>query len=129
MVEDDENDSILLMRELKRAHLDDAVTVIRDGHAALKQLLETSQPPLVLFLDLSLPGMGGLELLRKIRGVARLKELPVIVMTGSINPKHREECARLGVTAFLAKPIGLAAFIKTVTHLFPERAPAGSAIS
>ncbi len=121
VVEDDENDSFMLVRELKRAHLDDVVTLIPNGYAALNFLLESSQAPLVMFLDLDLPGMGGLQLLRRIRQVARLQKLPVIVMSGSVNPEDRKQSAECGVSAFLAKPVSLSDFIKIIGHLFPER--------
>jgi CheY-like chemotaxis protein len=119
VVEDNADDSFLLTRQLARAHFEDCVTVIGNGQDAL-EYLQRSSVPLAVFLDLRLPGMSGVELLEKIRQDDRLRSVPVIVMTGSLDPRDVEVCNRLGVTAYLPKPVGLSTFIKTVTHLFPE---------
>lgn len=119
VVEDNADDSFLLTRQLARAHFEDCVTVIGNGQDALEYLQRTATP-LAIFLDLKLPGMSGVALLEKIRQDERLQPVPVIVMTGSVDPKDVEACNRLGVTAYLPKPVGLSTFIKTVAHLFPE---------
>jgi CheY-like chemotaxis protein len=124
VVEDNADDTFLLNRQLMRAQIDDCVTVITNGSDALKFLLEASPLPLAVFLDLSLPGMSGLDVLREMKKEEKLKDLPVIVMTGSLRQADVDECTRLGVTAYLTKPIGLSTFIKTVTHLFPKAATA-----
>ncbi len=120
VVEDNEHDSFLLTRQIERAHLNDCVTVVGNGTEALNLLMRLSAPPLAIFLDLKLPGLSGLQLLERLKKEPRLKSIPVIVMTGSDDPKDVEECKRLGVTAYLSKPISLATFIKTVAHLFPQ---------
>jgi CheY-like chemotaxis protein len=119
VVEDNADDSFLLTRQLARAHFEDCVTVIGNGQDAF-EYLQRSSTPLAVFLDLRLPGMSGVELLEKIRQDERLHAVPVIVMTGSLDPRDVETCDRLGITAYLPKPVGLSTFIKTVTHLFPE---------
>jgi CheY-like chemotaxis protein len=120
IVEDDADDSFMLVRQLEKAQIDDHVTVVEDGQKALTFLLAAKQLPLAIFLDLRLPGMNGLELLEKIRSNPSLQSLPVIIMTGSSDPSDVAECSRLGVTAFLEKPVSLTDFIKTVAHLFPK---------
>jgi len=124
VVEDNANDSYLLTRQLARAHFEDCVTVIGNGQDAFDYLLR-APTPLAVFLDLRLPGMSGIQLLEKIRQEERLRTVPVIVMTGSVDPKDVEECSRLGVTAYLPKPVGLSTFIKTVAHLFPDTSATG----
>lgn len=121
VVEDDADDSFLLTRQLAKAQIEDHVTVIGNGKEALDFLSKAATPPIAVFLDLRLPGLSGLELLIRIRQEARFQTMPIIIMTGSSNPKDLEECNRLGVTAYLAKPIGLTTFIKTVAHLFPPK--------
>ncbi len=94
--------------------------MIGNGQDALDFLQHSSAPPLAIFLDLRLPGLSGIEVLEQIRANERIRAVPVIIMTGSVDPKDVEECSRLGVTAYLPKPVGLSTFIKTVAHLFPK---------
>src|ERR1700723_825820 len=93
VVEDNADDSFLLTRQLARAHFEDCVTVIGNGQDAL-EYLQRSSVPLAVFLDLRLPGMSGVELLEKIRQDDRLRSVPVIVMTGSLDPRDVEVCNR-----------------------------------
>lgn len=120
VIEDEDDDSYLLTRQIARAQIDDHVRVIRDGREAIDVLFSTPFPPMAIFLDLHLRGISGLEVLKKLKGHPRLKEIPVIIMTGSTNPFEFEQCMQLGVTAFLSKPVRLATFIKTVAHLYPK---------
>ncbi len=121
VVEDNLDDSFMLIRQLEKAQIDDHVTFIEDGKAALDFLLETPRPPIAIFLDLRLPGVSGLQILERIRQESHLSSVPVIVMTSSIDPKDLDACTRLGVRAFLSKPINLRTFIRTVTHVFHNR--------
>jgi CheY-like chemotaxis protein len=121
IVEDNSDDIFLLRRQLAKAQLDDHVTISGDGTQALELLTQPEAiAPLVIFLDLRLPGLTGIELLRGIREVERLQTVPVIVITSSNDPADLTECNRLGVTAYLPKPVSLTEFIKAVTHVFPK---------
>jgi CheY-like chemotaxis protein len=102
VVEDDTDDSFLLTRQITAAQIEEIVTVVRTAEEALEFLQKQEAPPLVVFLDLRLP------------------DIPVIVMTGHVDPKDVATCNELGVTAFLEKPVGLSTFIKSVAHLFPK---------
>jgi two-component system, response regulator len=104
VVEDNRDDSDLLTRQLTRAHID-GVYVIADGKDALDYLLRASPAPYAVFLDLRMPRLGGIDLLREIRRELRLYSLPVIIMTDSITSADTEICARLGVTAILPQPV------------------------
>ncbi len=114
VVEDNVDDGFLLTRQLKRIGLEHEVCVMGNGEDALAQLLRMSPVPKVVFLDLKLPGMSGIELLEKIRHEPRFYFLPVVVMTGSLDPKDAERCARLGITAYLTKPASLEVFTKII---------------
>ena len=127
VVEDDADDSYLLTRQIEAAQIEELVTVIASGEEALQFLLKEETPPLAVFLDLRLPGMGGIELLTAVRKEPRLKDVPIIIMTGYVDPKDVKACTALGITAFLQKPIGLSTFIKTVAHLFPKNDAGGAA--
>jgi CheY-like chemotaxis protein len=120
VIEDNVDDSFLLTRQLARAHLGNLVHVIGDGQDALDFLLECAEPPRMVFLDLRLPRLSGIELLRRIRQEERFRTLPVIVMTGSLNPHDVEACAALGVTAYLPKPVGITTFTKLLQPLLSE---------
>jgi CheY-like chemotaxis protein len=124
IIEDNPDDSFFLTRQLNRARLDDHVTVIADGQEALDFLLKNSSEdtPLefvAIFLDLRLPSLDGVPLLRKLRSIPRLRDIPVIVMTSSNEESDLEECQRLAVKAYVTKPVRLTDFIKAVTHVFP----------
>jgi CheY-like chemotaxis protein len=120
VVEDDADDSFLLMREIERAQLDDHVRVMVDGQEALDFLLKAKNPPLAIFLDLYLPGLNGIPLMERLRQDSRYEHVPIIVMTGSVNPNDAKACIELGVTSYLPKPVKLTSFIKTVAHIFPK---------
>ena len=117
VVEDNIDDSFLLTRQLARANLGSQVRVIGDGQDALDFLLDGLETPQVIFLDLKLPRLSGLELLKRIRQEERLQTLPVIVMTGSLNPHDVAACAKFGVTAYLPKPVGIATFARLLQPL------------
>ena len=114
VVEDDLHDGFFLTEQLRMAHLEDCVTLVRSGEEALEFLSSKTSSPRVIFLDLQLPGLSGIELLGKIRREPRLNTVPVIIMSGSINPHDVTKCTRLGVTAYLPKPVNLVTFIAIV---------------
>ena len=122
VVEDNEDDRELLVRQLRKSKTDDHVKFITDGKEALDFL--TNLPPpvpfcdlIAIFLDLKLPSMSGIELLRRIKKLPRIQKIPVIVMTSSLNPKDLEECQHLQVAAFVPKPITFESFSKSITGL------------
>jgi CheY-like chemotaxis protein len=124
IIEDNPDDTFFLTRQLNRAKLDDHVTVISDGKEALDFLLKNSRDEnglqfVAIFLDLRLPSLDGLPLLREIRATPRLRDIPVIVMTSSNEERDIDECQRLEVKAYVTKPVRLTEFIKAVAHVFP----------
>jgi CheY-like chemotaxis protein len=124
IIEDNPDDTFFLTRQLNRARLDDHVTVIGDGKEALDFLLTNSRDEnglhfVAIFLDLRLPTLDGLPLLREIRASPQLRDIPVIVMTSSNEERDIDECQRLEVKAYVTKPVRLTEFIKAVAHVFP----------
>jgi CheY-like chemotaxis protein len=122
VVEDNEDDRTLLLRQLKKSGIDSHVRFFVDGKEALTFL--SSLPParpftdlIAVFLDLKLPGLSGVDLLRAIRLLPRLRTVPVIIMTSSLDPKDFEACHALKVSAFVPKPITLESFSKAITGL------------
>ena len=118
LVEDNSDDEFLALRTLKKLGLQD-VKVARDGREAVSVLLgdeATGAPPQLetpscIFLDLRLPKLDGLEVLRKIRSSERTRNIPVYVLTSSEDPHDKEVCRDLGVSVFLAKPLTVESFL------------------
>jgi two-component system, response regulator len=109
LVEDDEDHVFLVRRALADlAGAAVSVEVAGDGEQALARLarsrFEPGGPPRLVLLDLKMPRMGGLELLRRIRADEAAHGLPVVVLTSSERPEDREEALRLGATWFVCKP-------------------------
>jgi CheY-like chemotaxis protein len=122
VVEDDADDRDLLLRQLRKSGIDGHVKFIGDGKEALDFLLKLPPPTpfcdlIAIFLDLKLPSMNGVEMLRRIKKIPRVQNIPVIVMTSSLDPKDFEACQRLNVEAFIPKPITFEVFSKAITSL------------
>jgi CheY-like chemotaxis protein len=123
VIEDNADDRELLLRQLRKSGMDNHVKFIANGQEALDFLINPTSSSLAkeliaVFLDLKLPSIDGLELLRRIRATEYLKNLPVIVMTSSNDPKDIEECRRLKVTSYVSKPVSFTTFSKSVADVF-----------
>jgi CheY-like chemotaxis protein len=125
MVEDNREDEMLTLRSLQKAHLGNAVDVVRDGQQALDFLFRegefqdrpgTDLPAFVL-LDLGLPRLGGLDVLARIRADPRTSTLPVVIFTSSSEEEDRLASALRGANSFVRKPIEFAAFAERVARL------------
>lgn len=127
VVEDNEDDRELLLRQLKKANLHNQVHFIADGKKALVFLSshpeERAAQIMVIFLDLKLPSLNGLDLLKAIRAIPVLRRIPVVVMTSSNNPKDLEECRRLQVLHYVEKPVTFASFSKSIADVFHPPKP------
>ncbi len=87
VIEDDQNDRELLLYHLRKSKMDEQVKFIGDGREALDFLTDLASQPdkiVAIFLDLNLPSLGGLELLRKLRAEPKMRDIPVIVKCGAI---------------------------------------------
>ena len=123
VVEDNADDRDLLLRQLRKTGMADQVKFISDGKEALLYLTvpEARSPDddlIAIFLDLHLPSLSGLDLLRGLRQDAALRDTPVIVMTSSNDPRDLEECRRLNVKQYVSKPVTFASFSKSVADVF-----------
>lgn len=122
VVEDNLDDRDLLIRQLRKSKIDEHVKFLTDGREALRFLshLPPAQPftdLIAIFLDLKLPGLSGIDLLREIRSLPRTRNIPVIIMTSSLDPRDFEACKELKVAAFVPKPITFDSFSKAITSL------------
>jgi two-component system response regulator len=107
LVEDNEDDIDLTLRALNRSHLANDVIVARDGREALDYLRTAWQRdalPVLVLLDLRLPIIDGLDVLRNIRAAEETRDLPVIIMTSSLDDADRLQSQLYGASAFMIKP-------------------------
>jgi CheY-like chemotaxis protein len=126
VIEDNVDDQELLLHQLGKSGVQDRVLCVGDGGDALDLLRDGARRLSALgaiFLDLSLPGVDGLLLLKAIRANVETALLPVFVMTGSTNPRDEAECRRLGATRFIPKQLlSLPSFRATLAELFSPAA-------
>jgi two-component system response regulator len=124
LVEDNAKDEALTLRALKKNNIDNKVDVVRDGAEALDYLFgaradaggQPTAPQLVL-LDLKLPKVDGLEVLRRLRSDPRTQLLPVVILTTSTEEKDRLEGYRLGANSYVRKPVDFRQFVDAVNLL------------
>jgi CheY-like chemotaxis protein len=117
LVEDNPTDVFVITEVIAACGLSLNLRVARDGHEAIRYLqdlarAEESQCPALVLLDLNLPKVDGIEVLRRIRGDERCNRTPVIVVTSSTAEEDRAAVKRLGAEAYFQKPATLAAYME-----------------
>ena len=125
LVEDNPTDVELTLRALKKNNLTNKVHVVTDGAEALDYLFATGtykereidKKPKVVLLDLKLPKVDGLEVLKKIKSDERTRDIPVVVLTSSKEEQDRIESYKLGVNSYIVKPVNFEQFTKSVQEL------------
>lgn len=124
LVEDSLQDAEITLNALADHHLAKAVFHLRDGAEALDYLCRreafagrSSGQPAVVLLDLKMPKVNGLEVLRQLKGDPELKVIPVIVLTSSREERDLIESYRLGVNAYVVKPVNYQSFVEAVRQV------------
>ena len=125
IVEDNPDDEALTLRALKKNNIGNRLVVVHDGAEALDFLFCTgsyaardpSEMPHVVLLDLKLPKIGGLEVLRRIRADPRTHTLPVVILTSSQEEKDLAESYEIGANSYVRKPVDFNEFMKAVEYL------------
>jgi CheY-like chemotaxis protein len=125
LVEENPNDEELTLRALKKHNLTNKVHVVRDGAEALEFIFATGaykdrkveNGPKVILLDLKLPKVDGLGVLRRIKSDERTKMTPVVVLTSSKEDRDIVESYKLGVNSYIVKPVDFDKFIQAVSQL------------
>lgn len=125
LVEDNPCDIEMTLDALKENNLANRVRIIRDGEEAVNYIFKQGEyydvdicaHPTVILLDLNLPKIEGLEILRRIRSDERTKKIPVVVLTSSRLDKDRIESYNLGVNSYIVKPVDFENFTKAVAEI------------
>ncbi len=125
LVEDNPNDAELIIRSLKKHNLANKVVQLKDGAEALEFLFAHDSRaqkgehhnPRVVLLDIKLPKIDGIEVLRRMKSDSRTREIPVVILTSSNEERDIKETYALGVNSFVTKPIKFEEFAKVVAEL------------
>lgn len=124
LVEDNANDEALALHAFERQHVANHVHVVRDGAEALEYIFCTGayadrriENPKVILLDLKLPFVDGIEVLRQIRNDPRTKLIPVVVLTSSGEEQNVVNAYDLGVNSYIVKPVDFQQFTDAVREL------------
>ena len=122
LVEDNPEDAELTTRALKKINLVNRMHWVKDGAEALDFLFctgpyaqRTNLNPKLVLLDIKLPKIDGLEVLKRIKSDDHTKDMPVVILTSSAEERDIVECYRLGVNSYIVKPVTSANFIETVS--------------
>jgi len=125
LVEDNPEDAEMTMRALRKRNLANQLHWVKDGEEALDYLFcrgqyagrDPARPPKLVLLDIKMPKVDGIEVLRQVKGSAALKSVPVVVMTSSNEERDVVESYRLGVNSYIVKPVAFEAFLDTVSKI------------
>jgi DNA-binding response OmpR family regulator len=124
LVEDDPKDVELTLTALEEYNLANEVIVARDGEEALEYLYargkfktRSNDNPAVMLLDLKLPKVDGLEVLKQIKSEEKLRMIPVVVLTSSKEEKDMVASYKLGVSAYVVKPVDFHEFVNAIKEL------------
>jgi len=124
LVEDNLNDVELTLAALEEHRLSNRVDIVRDGVEAMDYLYRrgaytdrADSDPVVILLDLKMPRMDGLEMLRRIKKDQELKQIPVVMLTSSREEQDVVESYELGVNSYVVKPVAFNDFVDVVKHL------------
>lgn len=125
LVEDNADDEALILRAFRRTALPHDIVVTHDGAEALEFLFGSTtgespsdvELPMVMFLDLKLPKLSGLDVLRRVRAQERTRSLPVVILTSSKEQEDIERCYELGANSYVNKPVDFTKFAEAVQDM------------
>lgn len=124
LAEDDEGHASLMQRNLKRSGIANELTHVRDGQEALDFIRgegafaeRGSNGPLLLLLDINMPRIDGIEVLRQIKIDERMSNIPVVMLTTTDDPREVDRCYQLGCSVYITKPVMYEEFIEAIRRL------------
>ena len=120
LIEDDDGHAALVERNLRRAGLDNGFRRFPSGQLALDALADPEalgNTPCILLLDIKMPWMDGVEVLRRLKSDPRTATIPVIMLTTTDDPREIERCYELGCNVYITKPVEYERFVDAVKRL------------
>lgn len=124
IAEDDDGHAELIQKNLRRAGIVNTIVRFSDGREALNFLCKEGKPPhlvdsdaYILLLDIRMPGLDGIEVLKKIKGDSDLKKIPVIMLTTTDDPREVAKCHEIGCSNYITKPVAYESFVDAVHKL------------
>ena len=118
LIEDNPDDAGLAIRALKKNNLANNLLHLQDGQEAIDFLFdENNQMPKLILLDLKMPKVDGIDVLRRLKSDDKKKVIPIVVLTSSKEERDIVESYKLGVNAYIVKPVDFDQFVKAVTEL------------
>ena len=125
LVEDNQDDLDMTLRALRKANLTNRIQTVRDGAEALEFIFcegafagrKFENPPKVILLDLKLPKVDGMEVLKRIKGDERTKMIPIVILTSSKEQRDVMESYNLGVNSYIVKPVNFEGFAAAVQEV------------
>ena len=118
LAEDNSADAEMTLRALKRNNLANRVRWVKDGEEALEYLFgQGTRPPKLVLLDIKMPRVDGIEVLRRLKADPATQKIPVVVMTSSNEERDVVESYRLGVNSYIVKPVQFESFMETVAKI------------
>src|SRR5271154_2297730 len=120
LVEDDDGHAALVERNLRRAGLDNGFRRFSSGQQALDALSDPNElgcTPCILLLDIKMPWMDGVEVLRRLKADSRTATIPVIMLTTTDDPREIERCYELGCNVYITKPVEYDRFCEALREL------------
>jgi len=124
IAEDDLGHAALIRKNLKRSGISNSIIHFKDGQEVLDYLFCKGEPPhrkngdsYMLLLDIRMPKVDGVEVLRQIKNHSELKKIPVIMITTTDDPREVEKCHKLGCSNYITKPVDYEKFVESIKKL------------
>lgn len=117
LVEDDDVDRLTVRRAIKKLKIPNKLITAENGEEALEMLQDMQELPWFILLDINMPRMNGLELLKILKADERLKVIPVIMLTTSAQDQDRYESFRHSVAGYVIKPVEFNRFVDTIDQI------------
>jgi CheY-like chemotaxis protein len=124
LVEDDPGHARLIEKNLRRAHITNDIVILRDGQEAVEYFFPAGQAPaaarimpMLVLLDLNLPGLDGYQVLTRLKAHERTRRIPVIILTTTDDPREIERCYDLGCNVYMTKPVEYERFTAAIRQL------------